>query len=52
MTFEEACAILGPELCAQLDSEIEHAPPLTLEQVRVVKSLLFDVPDLLRRDVA
>lgn len=44
MTFEEAAAILGPDICADIDANVRRAKPLTDAQITVLVGLLRKEP--------
>lgn len=46
MTYEEAAAILGPELTARLDAQAADDPPLTPAQIALLAPLMARDPVL------
>lgn len=41
MTYEEAAAVLGPELMGRVEEQVAQHPPLTPEQIAFLVPLLL-----------
>jgi hypothetical protein len=45
MTYDEALAILGPELVARMNERLGPPAPLSEEQITLLVGILGDLPD-------